>query len=957
PLSFAQQRLWVVDRIEPDSPAYNMPFPLRLRGGLELPVLRASLDALVERHESLRTTFPEEGGRPVQVVHPAAPVPLPMVDLRGLPEEARQPEAKRLSGAEAMRPFDLARGPVLRSTLVCLDEEDHVLLFTLHHIVSDGWSMQVLVREVSVLYAAFSRGEEPRLPALPVQYADFAVWQREWLSGEVLEGQIGFWRERLNGVPPLLEIPTDQPRRAGQSPLAATYPFTLSPELSQGLRELARREGATLFMTLLAGWQALLSKYSGQDDVVVGTPIAGRSRRETEGLIGFFINTLALRARLGADPTWSGLLEQVREETLGAYNHQDLPFERLVEELGVERSLTHTPVFQTTLTLNLFDGESSEPLELGALGLGSFGGGGGVAKFDLDLVFADAGEGLGGTLIYKRALFEAATMSRLAGHLETVLEAMVADPRQRLSELSLLRGAERVQVLEEWNATDRPYPAAPLLPERFAAQAARTPEAVALDCGGERLSYAGLERRSARLARALLRRGVGPEARVGVLLERSTALVVAQLAVLRAGAAYLPIDPAVPEERVAFMLADAGAPLVLAQAETAGRLGSFAGEVLRVDLLPEVTEEGDDPPAADLPNTLSPETLAYVIYTSGSAGTPKGVEVTHAGLLNLVHWHREAFGVTEADRATQLAGLGFDASAWELWPYLACGAAVHLVPEEETRTSPAALQALFLERGITVAFAPTPMAEALLALEWPAATGLRVLLTGGDALRVRPRADLPFTLVNNYGPTENTVVATSGPVRAGEAGAPSIGRVTGNVRAYVLDGHLGPVAAGMPGELCVGGAQVARGYLGRPELTAAQFVPDPFRKEAGARMYRTGDRVRWLAGGELEFLGRMDQQVKIRGFRVEPGEVEAVLSGLPQVREAVVMVREDEPGQKRLVGYVVPREGAELSTAELRARLGERLPEYMVPGAFVTLERLPLNASGKVDRRALPAPE
>ncbi|MET0398153.1 MAG: condensation domain-containing protein, partial [Longimicrobiaceae bacterium] len=541
PLSFAQQRLWVVDRLEPGSPAYNMAYALRLRGALDAAALQASLDALVARHETLRTTFSEVGGVPVQVIHPAAPVAVRVLDLRDLPEARREAEAERLASGEALLPFDLAHGPLLRSTLLRVGEDEHVLLFTLHHVVSDGWSMDVLVREVSALYGAFSRGEEAHLPALPVQYADFAAWQRTWLSGEVLEEQIGFWKETLGGAPPLLEIPTDHPRSPGQSPLAEIHRFALPRGISEGLRALSRREGATLFMTVLAGWQALLGRYAGQEDVVVGGPIAGRNRRETEGLIGFFVNMLALRADLADDPTWTELLGRTRAAALGAFDHQDLPFERLVEELGVERSLTHAPVFQVTFALNR-SGTEHKPA-LGDVEVEPFKSGAGVARFDLELAFADEPDTLAATLAYRGALFEAATVARMAAHLEATLEAMAAEPARRLSELSLLRGAERAMVLEAWNDTVADFPRA-CLHDRVAEHAARTPHAPAVEFAGRVLTYAELLRGADRLAHHLQGLGVGPEVRVGLCLERSAEMVVATLGILRAGGVYLPLDPA-----------------------------------------------------------------------------------------------------------------------------------------------------------------------------------------------------------------------------------------------------------------------------------------------------------------------------------------------------------------------------------------------------------------------------
>ncbi|HLL48006.1 MAG TPA: amino acid adenylation domain-containing protein, partial [Longimicrobiaceae bacterium] len=580
PLSFAQQRLWLVDRLEPGSPAYNMPYALRLRDPLDLAALRASLDALVRRHEPLRTVFSEQGGVPVQVIRPPAPVPLPVLDLAGLPAGARVREAERLAGAEAMRPFDLARGPLLRSTLLRLAGDDHVLCFNMHHVVTDGWSMRVLVREVSALYVAFSRGEPSPLPELPVQYADYALWQRRWLSGGVLEEQIGYWKKKLAGAPPLLEIPTDHPRTGRQSPLAASHAFVVSPELSQGLRELSRRQGVTLFMTLLGGWQALLGRYAGQEEVVVGSPIAGRSRGETEGLIGFFVNMLALRADLAGDPTWTELLDRVRKETLGAYEHQELPFERLVEELSVERSLTHSPVFQATFTLSLFG--DAERLKLGELSFEPFGGGERVAKFDLDLAFNDVGEELSGALIYRTSLFEAGTIARMAGHLEMVLEAMAAGPARRLSELSLLHGAERAQVIEAWNDTAAELPRAPVH-ELFAEQARRTPGAVAVVSEAGSLTYAAIDRRANRLAHTLRDMGVGPETCVGMCVRRSPDMVVGILGILKSGGVYVPLDPAYPADRLAYMLADSGAAVLLTEPVLQDVLPSFEGTRICLD--------------------------------------------------------------------------------------------------------------------------------------------------------------------------------------------------------------------------------------------------------------------------------------------------------------------------------------------------------------------------------------
>ncbi len=953
PLSFAQQRLWFIDRLEPGSAAYNMPYALRLRGRFDPAVLERAVTEIVRRHETLRTVFREVDGEPAQVIRDAAPVALPVTDLRGLPAQSREAEALRLASEEGARPFDLAAGPLLRSTLLRIADDDHVLCFTMHHVVSDGWSMEVLVREVSALYGAFGQGEPSPLAELPVQYADYAAWQRSWLGGGVLEEQVGYWKEKLAGAPPLLEVPVDRPRAAGRSPRAASHGFRLSPGLSDGLREISAREGTTLFMTLLAAWQALLGRWSGEEDVVVGTPVAGRTRRETEGLIGFFVNMLPLRADLAGDPTWSELLGRTRETALGAYAHQELPFERLVEELSTERSLAHSALFQTTFALVVSRGDDDR-LVLGDLGLEPFGGGGSVARFDLDLVLADAGEALSGAIVYSEALFEDATAARMAEHLEVLLEAMAGDPGQGVRERPLLRGAERARVLEAWNATAVPVPPG-CVHERFAEQAARTPGAVALVHGAERLTYAELAALVSRLALRLGGLGVGPEVRVGICLERSPAMIAAVLATLAAGGAYVPIDPVHPAERVAYLLEDSGVQVVVTQSSLAGRFAAFGGRLALVD-----GEEAHSGLSARV-QAASARNLAYVIYTSGSTGMPKGVGVEHASLASYAHVVRGFYGITPADRVLQFNSLSFDVSADEIYPTLLAGATLVLRSEEMLGSA-----ARFLDRcaewGVTVLDLPTSywheLAAALDAGEARLPACVRLVVVGSERMlaeRVaqwRRSVGNAAALVNGYGPTEATVAATLGRVDGGKL---TIGAPVGNVKAYVLEPSGVPAPVGVPGELWIGGAGVARGYLGRPELTAERFWPDPFSGEAGGRMYRSGDRVRWLATGELEYLGRTDAQVKVRGFRIEPGEVEAALSGMPGVREATVVARE-HGDERRLVAYVVAEPGRTVSPADVRTWLRDRLPEYMVPAAVVALESIPLTANLKVDHRALPAP-
>ncbi|HEX7241304.1 MAG TPA: amino acid adenylation domain-containing protein, partial [Longimicrobiaceae bacterium] len=917
-------------------------------------MLRASLDALVERHETLRTTFVEHDGAPVQVVHPPAPVALTELDLRHLPHGER--EAERRAEEVALRPFDLARGPLLRAALFRPGEEDHVLCLTLHHIVGDGWSLRVLVRELSALYAAFSRGEAPRLPELPIQYADYAVWQREWLSGEVLEAQLAYWRERLAGAPPLLEVSTDRPRTVDPDARAGSHRFALAPETTRGLRALGRREGATLFMTLLAGWQALLDRYAGQEDVVVGSPVAGRTRRETEGLVGFFVNLLALRADLSGDPTWAELVGRTREAALGAYAHQDLPFERLVETLGVERSLTHTPLFQATFALDR--SAVHEGLSLGEVRLEPFGTGASVAKFDLELTLAEEGEGLRGELLFRRALFEAPTIERMAGHLEIVLEAMAAMPGERLSGVSLLRGVERAQVLEAWNATTAAYPRDLCVHDLFAMQAARAPDAVALAWADDRVTYAELDRRSARLADALRRRGVGPEVRVGVCMQRTPELVVSLLAVLRAGGAYVPMDPGYPAERLRYMLSDSGAALLLADSAAAERLGDCGIEVL--------ADGREECEVRSTEYSAFPESLACVVYTSGSTGTPKGVLGTHRAIVNRFAWMWSEYPFAPDEVCCQKTSLAFVDSVWEVFGPLLAGIPSVLVPDEDAR-DPQALAGAMSRHGVTRIVLVPSLLRALLDGGddlGESCPRLRLVVTSGEELpaglaRRFVDAVPGATLLNLYGSSEVAADSTHHPLRVSD-GMPGervpIGRPIWNTRVYVVGAALEPVPTGAAGELYVAGDGLARGYMANPAATAERFVPDPFAAEPGGRMYRTGDRARWTADGELEYLGRADSQVKVRGFRIELGEIEAALRTHPAVREAVAVVREDAAGDRRIAAYVVADGGEAVSATELRAHLGARLPEYMVPGAFVALEQLPLTPNGKLDRLALPAP-
>ncbi|HLL48189.1 MAG TPA: amino acid adenylation domain-containing protein, partial [Longimicrobiaceae bacterium] len=800
PLSFAQQRLWFIDRLEPGSAAYNVPLPLRLRGALDVPALERSIREVMRRHEALRTVFAESGGEPVQVVHPARAAPLPLADLAGLPPQAREGEAMRLAADEARRPFDLREGPLLRAGLLRLGPEEHVLLLCMHHIVSDGWSTGVLFRELSTLYPAFSRGAPSPLPEPPVQYADFAVWQRAWLAGETLERQLAWWRERLAGAPATLAVPTDRPRRALPGAGGGTVARTLPRGTAERLRALARGEGATLHMVLLAALDVLLARWSGETDVVVGTPVAGRTRREVEGVVGFFVNTLALRADVSADPSFRELLGRVREGALGAYQHQDVPFERLVESMGVERSLAHAPLFQVMLSVE--EGAPAAGLRLGEVEAAPFPAGGEAAQYDLSFSFTEARGAIDAAVTFREALWDRSTIERVLERFAALLEQVAADPGPRISEIDLLGPDERERLVGEWSAAVREHPAAPVH-ERVAEQAARTPGATAVVAGERTLSYAELDAAASRLARVLRARGVGPETRVGVCLERAAELPVALLAILRAGAAYVPLDPGYPAERLAWTLIDSGAPVLLTRGGLAARFGGWAGELVCLDAERErIAAERAEAPAV----AVDPDQLAYVIYTSGSTGRPKGVAVPHRALSNHMAWMQRAFPLAPADRVLQKTPAGFDASVWEFWAPLLAGATLVVAPPEAHRDPAELLRTLERER-ITVVQVVPSLLHAL--LERPGVEGacgtLRRLFCGGEALgaelAARARAATGAEVVNLYGPTEVCIDSVAHVYAGGSAPTVPIGRPIDNVRAYVLDAWGAPAGTGVPGEL------------------------------------------------------------------------------------------------------------------------------------------------------------
>jgi amino acid adenylation domain-containing protein len=958
PLSFSQQRLWFLHQLDPED-AYQVPGALRLRGPVREDVLERTLEEVVRRHEALRTVFGAAGSSPVQTVLPPAGLRLPVVDLTALPAEGREAEGGKLLEREARRRFDLEAGPLVRPLLLGLSDEERLFVVVLHHIASDAWSLGVLLRELGALYTAFAAGEPSPLPELSIQYPDFARWQRRWLSGETLEREVAHWRRALAGAPESLELPYDRPPGPATGNRGGRRPFALPPVVWGRLVELARRDTWTPFMALLAGFQALLCRYTGQEDVVVGSPIANRNRLELEGLIGFFTNTLALRLDLSGDPSFWELGRRVRAAALAAYAHQDLPFEKLVEELAPDRHLGRNPVFQVLLVLQKPPARPSLPgVESELLDVDT-----GTAKFDLTLMLTEAGGGAAGAMEYARDLFDGVTVDRILGHLSTLLAAAVEDPGQRVSELPLLTGAEREELLV-WSLPAEPAPPRLLVHERIAAHAARTPAAVAVTDGGSSLSYGELMVRARRLARRLRGLGVGPDVPVGLFLERSLDMMVAVLGVLEAGGAYLPLDPGYPAERLRLMLEDAHVPVLITHGPLAGAVPAGAGSIVRVD---ELEREGEGPQP---PLELTPDHLAYVIYTSGSTGRPKAVAMTHGAIAAMLLWQVRT-SVAGAGRTLQFTSLSFDVSFQEIFSTWWAGGTVVLV-SEEVRRDPAALNRWMAEQRVERLFLPfVALQQVALAATEEDGSGafpgsLREVMSAGEQLYVTPQVAEFFSrlpgavLHNHYGPSETHAVTwlslEGDPARWPDR--PAIGAPVDHARVFLLDASLQPVPVGIVGEIWVDGAGLARGYLGRPDLTAERFLPDPFDWaegwQPGDRLYRTGDLARRRADGVFEFLGRRDAQVKIRGHRVELFEVETALAGHPAVQQAAVVARGEASGARRLVAYVVLRNGVEApSFGELRAFLAEKLPEPMVPTAWGRIDALPLTATGKLDRRAL----
>nr|WP_318781269.1 non-ribosomal peptide synthetase [Amazonocrinis nigriterrae] len=956
PLSFAQQRLWFLNQLQPNSGFYNIPVVVRLQGQLQVAALEQSLQKIIHRHEALRTNFITIDGQPVQIIHPEISCTLSILNWQHLPTNEQEIATQEFAIAQAQQPFDLATAPLIRTSLVVLNQTEHILLVCMHHIVSDGWSMGVFVQELAALYNAFCQGQRSPLAPLSIQYADFAQWQRQWLQGDVLQTQLTYWQQQLANAPALLSLPIDRPRPAVQTYKGAHKHFALSFELTNALVKLSQRQGVTLFMTLLAAFDTLLCRYTGTEDILVGTPIANRDRSEIEGLIGFFVNTLVMRADVSGNPKFSELLGQIREMAMDAYAHQNLPFEMLVEALQPERNLSHTPLFQVMFVLQ---NAPISQVELSGLTVSPLVTESATAKFDLTLQMENTTAGLVGWWEYNTDLFDGSTIERMANHFVTLLEGIVANPHQPISQLPLLTAVEQQQLLVDWNNTQTDYPFDRCIHHLFEAQVQRTPDAVAVVYEKEQLTYDELNCRANQLAHYLQSVGVRADVLVGLCVERSVEMVVGLLGILKAGGAYVPLDPDYPTERLSFMLTDAQVAVLLTQQKLIDRLPQHQAKLICLDSdWQSIQQQRQD----HLNSSVTADNLAYVIYTSGSTGKPKGVAVAHLAVNRLV-LNTNYIQLQPHDRVAQAANVAFDAATFEIWGALLNGARLVGITQQ-VLLSPQKFATHIQQTEISVLFLTTALFNQIASFELQVFNSLRYLLFGGEAVDPKwveqvLQNDCPQKLLHVYGPTENTTFSSWYLVQDVPANAITIpiGRPIANTVFYILDSHLQPVPVGVPGELHIGGAGLARGYLNREELTQQKFIPNPFSTDPDSRLYKTGDLVRYLSDSNIEYLGRIDQQVKIRGFRIELGEIEAVLSQHAQVQSVVVTARVDIPGEKRLVAYIVPQQQATLSISELRQFLKTKLPEYMIPTAIVVLESLPLTPNGKIDRRALPTPD
>jgi amino acid adenylation domain-containing protein len=952
PVSFQQQRLWFLDQFTPQSAGYNISGALKLSGPLNSDALERGLQAILSRHEVLRTNFLNIDGKPKLQVHSADGWKMHVIDLRNSPAAQRSDEVQRLAREEAERPFDLTRGLLLRATLLVFDRNEHFLLLTMHHIASDGWSLGVFVRELSQLYPVFCAGQLSPLPELPIQYVDYAAWHRKWLDGGVLAAQLPYWKTQLGGALPILELPSDRPRPSVQSFAGATSAIEISKELTDKLKELSRNVDATLFMILLAAFKTLLYRYGVGEDIIVGSAAANRNGTELDNLIGFFVNNLVLRTDFSGDPTPRTVIGRIREVSLNAFEHQDVPFHHLVEAIHPQRDLNHSPLFQIMFNMQDFITTSFQIADIRAEALEIDIG---TTRYDLNVEGLEHNGGLKFHFGFSTDLFDKSTIRRMQDHFRILLEGFVAQPDVPISELPMLTAGEQHMFLKEWNQTSAPYPTDKCVHQLFEEQVVRRPEAVAVVFEGHKLTYRELNDQANSLARYLNKLGVVPDSLVGVWMERSLDIVVSLIAVLKAGAAYVPLDPSFPRDRLEFMVQDSQLGVLLTQEKLASNVPLQGNaRVVRIDSdWAEIARESSD----NFPSSAKPENLAYVIYTSGSTGKPKGVQIEHRSVVNFLKAIHNVPGLSESDKLLSVTTLSFDIAGLEIYGPLTIGGHV-ILASRAAALDGVSLASLLEESQATVMQATPATWRLLLESGWRGLPGLRIFC-GGEAL---PR-DLANKLLetgaevwNLYGPTETTIWSTVAKVEPGDA-HPNIGRPIANTFVYVLDARGNPVPISVPGEIYIGGDGLARGYLNRRELTAERFVPDPFRKQPGARMYRTGDIGRFQSDGTIQCLGRVDHQVKIRGFRIELGEIEMALAKAPGISQAVVVARPDGSGEQRLVAYVIAQPGSQADAAMLRTQLSMQLPEYMVPSVFVPLDAFPLTPNGKVDRKALPSPD
>ncbi|MGD9187373.1 MAG: amino acid adenylation domain-containing protein, partial [Desulfobacteraceae bacterium] len=955
PLSAGQKGLWVTHQLSPHNYAYNTPLTFNVIGSLDTDALRLALERLVHRHDALRTRIVNIDGKTVNDVAPTGELFFKAEDIAGLDDVEIVAHLKRI----IRKPFELQAGPLMRVYLFSKSHAEHILLFNFHHIIFDGGSIAPLLNDLNQLYNAVHSKALNALPPLETTYDDFVDWQKEMLAGDKGRIQKEYWLQQLKGASPILELPTDRHRPPIPSLNGAVHDSPFSPHLSARLKTFAEAENVSLFALFLSIFKVLLYRYTSQEDILVGTPLETRPGTRFEALIGYFVNMVAIRSVCSGDMSFKDILQQVQATAFEALEHGDYPFSEIVRELAPDHDRSRSPLFQTAFAYQnwAIDIETIGPATLACSGL-SFEPMFDIhqeGEFDLTLEVVETATEHQVFFKYNPDLFDEATINRMAGHFRTLAESIIAEPEKAVSRLQLLTDAERHQIVTVWNNTRVDFLRDKCIHQLFEEQVERTPDAVAVVCEDHRLTYRELNARANQLARYLRSLGVGPDVLVGICVERSLEMMVGLMGILKAGGAYLPIDPAYPEDRIAFMLTDSQASVLLTQEKLVETLPSDQSRLVRLDRDWDIISVESE---ANFNSDSSNENLAYCIYTSGSTGRPKGVLIPHSGLLNLIFWHQRAFGVTAADRATQLAGTAFDASVWEIWPYLTAGASLHL-PKAHTMAAPELLKNWLVSQQITISFLPTPLAEELLALSWSENTALRIMLTGGDKLSRYPSTNLPFQLVNNYGPTENTVVTTSGVVTADNRGdgLPHIGAPIANTQVYILDTNLQPVPIGVPGEIHIGGASLARAYLNRKDLTAEKFIPHPFDDNPDQRLYKTGDWACFLPNGNIKFVGRIDNQVKIRGFRIELGEIEAALVRHETILQAVVMLREDRPGDKQLTAYVVAEPDRKPSAGALRQFLKKTLPAYMVPAAIVLLDTFPLTPNGKVNHSVLPKPE